>query len=53
MDGVGPEAPVTSAQVTVRCRHCDKGLEHTFIDLGMSPLCESFLTTAQLGEPET
>ena len=53
MDGAGPETPVTSAQVKLRCRHCGKGLEHTFIDLGMSPLCESFLTTAQLGEPET
>jgi SAM-dependent methyltransferase len=53
MDGVGPEATVTSGQVALRCRHCGKGLEHTFIDLGMSPLCESFLTSAQLGEPET
>ena len=44
---------MTSAEVTLRCRHCGKGLEHTFIDLGMSPLCESFLTAAQLGEPET
>jgi SAM-dependent methyltransferase len=53
MDGVGPEATVTSAQVVLCCRHCGKRLEHTFIDLGMSPLCESFLTSTQLGEPET
>jgi SAM-dependent methyltransferase len=53
MDGAGPETPVTSVEVRHRCRHCGKGLEHTFIDLGMSPLCESFLTTAQIGEPET
>ena len=53
MDGAGPEIPVTSVEMTHRCRHCGKGLEHTFIDLGMSPLCESFLTAAQLGEPET
>lgn len=53
MDGAGPEATVASAQETLRCRHCGTGLEHTFIDLGMSPLCESFITAAQLGEPET
>ena len=53
MDGAGPEAPLTSAQETLRCRHCGKPLQHTFIDLGMSPLCESFLTEKQLGEPET
>ena len=52
MDGVGPEATVTPGQTALRCRHCGKGLEHTFIDLGMSPLCESFLTSAQLGEAE-
>ena len=53
MDGTGPEASLTSAQQEFRCRHCGTGLEHTFIDLGMSPLCESFLTEKQLGEPET
>jgi SAM-dependent methyltransferase len=26
-----------------RCRHCGEPLHHTFIDLGMSPLCESFV----------
>ena len=53
MDGTGPEAPLTSAQETLLRRHCGKPLQHTFIDLGMSPLCESFLTEKQLGEPET
>jgi len=53
MDGTGPEASLISAQETLRCRHCGKPLQHTFIDLGMSPLCESFLTEKQLGEPET
>ena len=53
MDGAGPEALLSSAQDMLRCRHCGKRLEHTFIDLGMSPLCESFLTASQLGEPET
>ena len=34
------------------CRHCRKRLEHTFVDLGMSPLCESFLTADQLDSVE-
>jgi SAM-dependent methyltransferase len=25
------------------CRFCGGGLEHTFVDLGMSPLCESYV----------
>jgi SAM-dependent methyltransferase len=25
------------------CRFCDAPLQHTFVDLGMSPLCESFV----------
>ena len=31
-----------------RCRHCQTVLTHTFVDLGMSPLCESFLAASQL-----
>ena len=34
------------------CRLCGAGLEHTFVDLGMSPLCESFLTRDQLDTME-
>jgi SAM-dependent methyltransferase len=30
------------------CRFCDEPLQHTFVDLGMSPLCESYLTADQL-----
>jgi SAM-dependent methyltransferase len=30
-----------------RCRLCDKALNTSFMDLGMSPLCESFLTAEQ------
>jgi len=53
MDGAGPEAAVKSAQEALRCRHCGNALEHTFIDLGMSPLCESFLSESQLGDEES
>jgi predicted TPR repeat methyltransferase len=35
-----------------RCRLCGTGLEHTVVDLGMSPLCESFLTAEELNEME-
>jgi len=34
------------------CRFCGAPLEQTFVDLGMSPLCESFLTREQLDEME-
>ena len=30
------------------CRFCDAPLHHTFIDLGMSPLCQTHITPAQL-----
>lgn len=34
------------------CRFCSTKLEHTFVDLGMSPLCESYLTPEQLNQME-
>jgi SAM-dependent methyltransferase len=34
------------------CRFCGAPLEHTVVDLGMSPPCESFLTAEQLNEIE-
>jgi hypothetical protein len=34
------------------CRFCGRGLVHTFVDLGMSPLCESFLRADQLNQME-
>jgi hypothetical protein len=35
-----------------RCRFCALPLHQTFVDLGASPLCESYLTAAQLDEME-
>jgi hypothetical protein len=32
------------------CRFCRTPLRHTFVDLGVSPLCESYLTAAQLNQ---
>jgi SAM-dependent methyltransferase len=34
------------------CRFCGTALTHTFVDLGMSPLCESFLSRDQLNQME-
>jgi hypothetical protein len=35
------------------CRLCGAELTHTFVDLGMSPLCESYLPAERLDDPET
>ena len=35
-----------------RCRFCQAQLKHTFVDLGMSPLCESLITEEQLNMME-
>jgi SAM-dependent methyltransferase len=34
------------------CRFCGKRLEHTFVDLGMSPLCESYIPADRLDAME-
>ncbi|MGH7002552.1 MAG: class I SAM-dependent methyltransferase, partial [Alphaproteobacteria bacterium] len=34
------------------CRLCGTGLRHTFIDLGMSPPCESFVPREQIDSME-
>jgi hypothetical protein len=44
-----PESPV---QPTPTCRFCSAPLRDTFADLGMSPLCESFLRRDQLNLAE-
>jgi hypothetical protein len=34
------------------CRFCKSPLRHTFVDLGMSPLCESFLAVEEINQME-
>ena len=34
------------------CRHCERPLELSLVDLGKSPLCQTVLTDRGLGEPE-
>jgi hypothetical protein len=45
---VTPKSSVPGAS----CRFCGSALRHTFTDLGMSPLCESFLSADQLNRME-
>lgn len=42
----------TSGTAQLYCRFCGKGLRTTFVDLGMSPLCESYLRADQLNHME-
>ena len=37
---------------TASCRFCETPLRFTFVDLGMSPLCESYLSPGQLNQME-
>jgi hypothetical protein len=41
-----------NSQLGPACRFCETPLEHTFVDLGMSPLCESYLAVNQLNTCE-
>ncbi len=36
----------------LNCRFCGQALRHTFADLGMSPLCQTHITAAQLSQME-
>jgi len=46
---------VTTGNKTTRqphCRFCGNALQHTFVDLGVSPLCESYVNIEKLHEME-
>ena len=49
------ESPVTSAATTPRpaCRFCGATLAATFVDLGLSPLANSYVEPGDLAKPET
>ena len=49
-----PVVTPTTENVAERnaCRFCGAWLQHTFVDLGMSPLCESVITEEQLNSME-
>jgi hypothetical protein len=46
------DAPTSDGARQPRCRFCDAGLEHHFVDLGMSPLCQTQITPEQLNRME-
>jgi C-methyltransferase C-terminal domain/Putative zinc binding domain/Methyltransferase domain len=52
------EQPATASKqmretsVTTTCRFCQTPLRQTFVDLGMSPLCESYIRADQLNAME-
>jgi hypothetical protein len=46
-----PSRPLALAR-SFACRFCGTALETSFVDLGMSPLCESFVGPDQLAEME-
>jgi len=54
MTGAAPTTlpPASRSAARVACRFCGAELRRTFVDLGMSPLCESFLSADQLDRME-
>jgi SAM-dependent methyltransferase len=48
----GAPAAAHGARPARICRLCEAPLSRTFVDLGMSPLCESFLTVDQADQME-
>jgi SAM-dependent methyltransferase len=52
MEGSVDDAHVGPGASGPRCRLCGEVLTTTFVDLGASPLCERFLTAAQLDDME-
>src|SRR5258708_30713893 len=50
-DATGIEA-ASGKGVKAACRFCHAALERTFVDLGMSPLCENYPAAAELNSGE-
>jgi SAM-dependent methyltransferase len=46
------EAAMTGAGTSPTCRFCGSVIEHTFVDLGMSPLCESYVPADRVNAME-
>jgi SAM-dependent methyltransferase len=45
-------APEAAEEKVPSCRFCGAALEHTFVDLGMSPLCESYVPADRVAAME-
>jgi hypothetical protein len=48
-----PAPKAAQTEVTIPCRFCGEALTQVMVDLGMSPLCESFLTVDQVNGRES
>src|SRR5271170_1362867 len=46
-------AGIRQQNATKHCRFCSAALHRTFVDLGTSPLCESYLSAFDLNRGET
>src|SRR5258708_36467854 len=52
-EDVRKPASITPAEHAMgRCRFCGAQLQHVLVDLGMSPLCESYVGAEQLNHME-
>jgi C-methyltransferase C-terminal domain/Putative zinc binding domain/Methyltransferase domain len=47
------ESVLGGGETGPRCRFCGAGLRFTLVDLGMSPLCESYVSKERLNRAET
>jgi SAM-dependent methyltransferase len=52
LDESTSEEEMTNTTTSARCLFCKTPLRHTFVDLGMSPLCESYRTSEQRNQME-
>ena len=50
MEKLGAEG--ITARPASACRFCGAALDHTFVDLGMSPLCESYVPAERVADME-
>jgi len=46
------EEQTINEEISAKCRFCGNSLKHTFVDLGMQPLCESYVGSNQLNQME-
>jgi SAM-dependent methyltransferase len=47
-----PDSQAAVARLGAVCRFCAAPLRHSFVDLGLSPLCQTHIEPAQLGDAE-
>ena len=52
MMDTAPSMDLPTAPAPARCRFCQAALRTTFVDLGMSPLCQTHISPQQLHEME-